>query len=308
MNIDRNTIENSSWISILIYKYNVENQNKLVENFDSSIIENNQNNIKNSQKICMQSPQNMNNNYTNMRIINNDWKKSLSCNPNSNFAPCDNNNTNSYTFRLPPLNFSCDRCQTRKENIYDNCPKKPKNTCEIKKRCEKKNSCPYRDINNINSSCYMANKYDMRNNCHDVNDCAIKNEYKNKYDINMKYNHCKNNILEKKECFGGDIGNIIPQLVNNTNECKFSSTPNSVIDKLYADVTTYNNDSDPNGETGVVKCSKECDGACVEYGETGVTHCYHPYKETTQKLNGGIRYFSDNDVSRPQQLLFPDLR
>jgi hypothetical protein len=48
-------------------------------------------------------------------------------------------------------------------------------------------------------------------------------------------------------------------------------------DPLFSDVVTYENDEGgPTGvlKLGIEKCIERCDGKCVEYGITGIAHCY----------------------------------
>jgi hypothetical protein len=42
-------------------------------------------------------------------------------------------------------------------------------------------------------------------------------------------------------------------------------------DELFKDVITYMNE---NGRFGIDKCVDECNGLCVEFGVTGIAHCF----------------------------------
>jgi hypothetical protein len=53
---------------------------------------------------------------------------------------------------------------------------------------------------------------------------------------------------------------------------------------LFNDVIMYIGDRTLDGELGLEKCIKVCDGMCVEYGMTGDAFCFPSnYEETKQK-------------------------
>jgi uncharacterized protein YxeA len=46
-------------------------------------------------------------------------------------------------------------------------------------------------------------------------------------------------------------------------------------DKLYSDVIVYDNDNQEGyGRSGLDKCLEYCKGTCLEYGVTGIAHCF----------------------------------
>jgi hypothetical protein len=69
---------------------------------------------------------------------------------------------------------------------------------------------------------------------------------------------------------------------NNKNKNKKSKTISDSIIKgsdplegqLFDDVIMYNGDKTLQGELGLEKCIKKCDGMCVEYGMTGDAFCF----------------------------------
>ena len=58
-------------------------------------------------------------------------------------------------------------------------------------------------------------------------------------------------------------------------------------DKLFSDVITHENDLD--GRLGIDKCIESCKGVCVEYGVTGLAHCF-PEKELPDFDHEDLRY------------------
>ncbi len=93
-------------------------------------------------------------------------------------------------------------------------------------------------------------------------------------------------------------------------------------DKLFSDVIDYENDLD--GRSGIDKCLEKCQGVCVEYGQTGIAHCF-PEKEIypivyedlrAPKINPShMSYYEKQTLAdkesvdiRPNNLDFPNLR
>ncbi len=56
---------------------------------------------------------------------------------------------------------------------------------------------------------------------------------------------------------------------------KVKTLPPLKDDRLFGDVTTYQNDLEDLGKTGLDKCIENCNGNCVEFGVTGVATCFH---------------------------------
>jgi hypothetical protein len=73
---------------------------------------------------------------------------------------------------------------------------------------------------------------------------------------------------------------------------KIKTIPELKDDKLFDDITTYDNDKDDNGLTGLDKCIKSCNGMCVEFGVTGVATCYNKMQMDTEfeKIEAGNDY------------------
>ena len=83
-------------------------------------------------------------------------------------------------------------------------------------------------------------------------------------------------------------------------------------DPLYGDVKTHENNLD-NMKSGLEECLDTCDGLCVEYGQTGIAHCFpNPKgkiaKSTFYESLRDKTYKSENYDERPHKLKFPNLR
>lgn len=75
-------------------------------------------------------------------------------------------------------------------------------------------------------------------------------------------------------------------------------------DKLFEDVIVYENTQEG---LGIERCDNSCTGRCVEYGQTGVAHCFPPKskydkKSYSQQNLGKIKYEPNNESK------FPNLR
>jgi hypothetical protein len=83
-------------------------------------------------------------------------------------------------------------------------------------------------------------------------------------------------LYTKREHFAQAIPTI--QIVDPKNkksleDLRKNKPLNNIFeDKLFSDVITYENDLD--GRLGLDKCIENCKGLCVEYGETGLAHCF----------------------------------
>ena len=84
-------------------------------------------------------------------------------------------------------------------------------------------------------------------------------------------------------------------------------------DTLFSDIIVYENEYDDNGigRVGLDKCLEYCDGACVEYGVTGIAQCF-PSKYNLNKDFTTIMRNEENetdDVDRAgTPFKFPNLR
>jgi hypothetical protein len=69
---------------------------------------------------------------------------------------------------------------------------------------------------------------------------------------------------------------------------------------LFDDVILYKNDPTLDGEIGVEKCIKKCQGQCVEYGMTGESFCfptdYANTKDVYMKTIANELSISDNRI------------
>jgi hypothetical protein len=83
-------------------------------------------------------------------------------------------------------------------------------------------------------------------------------------------------------------------------------------DKLFADVKVYENDNDEGyGRLGLDKCLEYCDGTCVEYGVTGVAHCFPSKNSIKQNYYTTLRdtEYETEEVDRAgSKLKFPAIR
>ena len=80
---------------------------------------------------------------------------------------------------------------------------------------------------------------------------------------------------------------------------------------MFEDVKTF--DNDPEGRAGLDMCIDACDGLCVEFGQTGVAHCYpNPEKEQIKTIYyENLRdntYATENIDEKPDKLVFSNLR
>jgi len=60
-------------------------------------------------------------------------------------------------------------------------------------------------------------------------------------------------------------------------------------DDLLDDATFYQYNSDTDDITGIYKCWKECNGACVEYGPTVSAWCYPFYEGQKEEITANSR-------------------
>jgi len=78
-------------------------------------------------------------------------------------------------------------------------------------------------------------------------------------------NYIQHNINEQFEA-----GNFQQQ------DLKSNLIPYS-YDQIFEDVVTFPNDIDPFIKTGMTKCQEQCNGNCIEYGQSGIGFCF-PHK------------------------------
>jgi hypothetical protein len=79
-------------------------------------------------------------------------------------------------------------------------------------------------------------------------------------------------------------------------------------DKLFTDVVIFNNDDD---RMGLDKCLGKCDGTCVEFGVTGIAHCFPantPYNRNYYNIFRNYENETDDFDRAAKSLVFPNLR
>jgi len=79
-------------------------------------------------------------------------------------------------------------------------------------------------------------------------------------------------------------------------------------DKLFKDVLIYQNDDD---RSGLDKCLGDCKGTCVEYGVSGVAHCFPRNTPIEPNYYSQMRNFDNEkeDIDRAgTKLSWPNLR
>jgi hypothetical protein len=83
-------------------------------------------------------------------------------------------------------------------------------------------------------------------------------------------------------------------------------------DKVFADVKIYENDNDEGwGRIGLDKCLEYCNGVCVEYGVTGVAHCFPSQNSVKRNYYTTLRdtEYETEEVDRAgTKIKFPNLR
>lgn len=70
------------------------------------------------------------------------------------------------------------------------------------------------------------------------------------------------------------------------------------ITKQFTDMTVYENDTD--GRLGLDKCLEQCNGNCVEYGQTGAAYCF-------PKVTVEPRNYNDAIVQNERKLSYPNV-
>jgi len=84
-------------------------------------------------------------------------------------------------------------------------------------------------------------------------------------------------------------------------------------DPLYSDVQTHENEIEPGGRSGVDKCIETCNGHCVEWGQTGIAHCFpnlqkQIYKTTYHEILRDKSHKYENVDEKPHKLVYANLR
>lgn len=70
------------------------------------------------------------------------------------------------------------------------------------------------------------------------------------------------------------------------------------LKQQFDDLIVY--DNQPDGRIGLDKCIEQCQGYCVEHGQTGSAYCYPVHPTTEKNFNGMI-------LQNEQQLVYPNL-
>ena len=154
--------------------------------------------------------------------------------------------------------------------------------------------------------------YCMKSNNTQSNDTQLENFSNNQAQI--KKNMANTNFLDgynpiaatKKPAFSENNNNL--GLFNLGREKPVSNT---YEDKLFTDMITYENDPD-GGQIGLDKCLAECQGNCLEFGQTGLAWCFPGSKgETPPNYIENLRDSSDlteNIDEKPDKLIFANMR
>lgn len=90
---------------------------------------------------------------------------------------------------------------------------------------------------------------------------------------------------------------------------KVKRGPQILDDKLFTDVVTYDNDED--GRLGIDKCLEACNGTCLEYGISGIAHCFPRTFGYGKNYNTIMRDW-ENEVDEVERagtkLVYPSIR
>lgn len=71
------------------------------------------------------------------------------------------------------------------------------------------------------------------------------------------------------------------------------------LSKQFTDMIVFDNDAD--GRIGFDKCIEQCNGYCVEQGQTGSANCFPAREPEIKDFDGGI-------VPNEKQLSYPNIR
>jgi hypothetical protein len=85
------------------------------------------------------------------------------------------------------------------------------------------------------------------------------------------------------------------------------TVPQISDDKMFEDLIVYSNDDE---KAGIFHCLDNCQGTCVEYGVTGVAHCFPSNSKFNNNYNTILRNFEnehDDTDKAASGLSFPAL-
>jgi len=94
---------------------------------------------------------------------------------------------------------------------------------------------------------------------------------------------------------------------------KVKQGPQLLDDKVFADVVTYDNvyDAKGNARLGLDACLEACSGVCVEYGITGVAHCFPKTKALGRNYYTAVKDYEHewDEIDRSgEKLVYPSMR
>ena len=91
---------------------------------------------------------------------------------------------------------------------------------------------------------------------------------------------------------------------------KVKNGPKILDDKLFSDVVTYDNDPDAEGRLGIDKCLEGCPGRCLEFGNSGIAHCFPRYKPTENLYTATRNWENESDEfdRSANKLVYPAIR
>ncbi len=97
------------------------------------------------------------------------------------------------------------------------------------------------------------------------------------------------------------------------DKLKNNNPPNKFLDDdLFKSVVTYENDTFPEGKIGLEKCIQNCNGECLEFGVTGIAHCFpnegDVIKSTFYETLRDKSYSTEMVDERPHKLVYANLR
>ncbi len=97
------------------------------------------------------------------------------------------------------------------------------------------------------------------------------------------------------------------------DKIKVNNPPNKTYeDELFKSVINYENDPFPGGKIGLEKCIEACNGECVEFGVTGIAHCFPNngkiMKSTFYESLRDKSYETDMVDEKPHKLVYANLR
>jgi len=98
------------------------------------------------------------------------------------------------------------------------------------------------------------------------------------------------------------------------DDIKVNKPPNITYeDDIFANIITYENDIYLDGKLGLEKCIEQCNGECLEFGQTGIAHCFPNDDKGIMKSSyyenlRDISYKTDMVGEKQDKLIYANLR